>query len=87
MIYTKFIKRLAFVSNLSYSDIRKRRERSINAAASSFFFYTQKAKTFCGKLKLYVYQGPAYTMKKKFKRRSRNEQIKYCNQKSCSDNG
>ena len=37
MIYTKFIKRLAFVSNLSYSDIRKRRERSINAAASSFF--------------------------------------------------
>lgn len=58
MIYTKFIKRLAFVSNLSYSDIRKRRERSINAAASSFFFYTQKAKTFCGKLKFFVYQGP-----------------------------
>lgn len=46
MIYTKFIKRLAFVSNLSYSDIRKRQERSINAAASSFFFYTQKLKYF-----------------------------------------
>ena len=58
MIYTKFIKQLAFVSNLSYSDIRKRRERSINAAASSFFFYTQKAKIFCGKLKLFCIPGP-----------------------------
>lgn len=42
----KLTKQLAFVSNLSYSDIRKRQERSINAAASSFFFYTQKLKYF-----------------------------------------
>lgn len=43
----EFYKNLAFASELGYSDIRKRRERSLNAAVGSFFFYTLLSKIFC----------------------------------------
>lgn len=51
-------KMLDFYINFGYSINRKRRERSINAVASSFFFYTFMAKIFYWKLKNIVYQGP-----------------------------